>query len=510
MKEEIETPFPNDIINYDKMNEEIKGIKSNIINVFTMGGISSGFLCKAYIEDNKPIPLLITCNHVIDSDYVKENPFVFFTYLSHGKEEKEEEEEEEEEKGNKKVIEKEKEKEKEKIIKKKKKKKKKRKNEKEKIIDLKLKRNIYLSKKYDIAMIEILEDDKLDIYSFLEMDNSININNPQILYKRVYLLHHPKGIQIPQFSQGHINNLLLYNNVEFTTDFSTEPGSSGSPIIDYEKNLVIGIHTSSNKNNYSQVGKGIILKAIMNEFSKVKREEIEKSYIRLYPYPDEMDMIYSIPQNASYIQVLGKKFHEPNNGLCLIYNRIKFPFSKEFKLSNLTEEDIQKGEVKITLKGINHIKNMNNMFSQCYELKKVIATGTDMSNVETMEEMFEWCTNLEELSNTSDWNLESVTNIKCLFYKCIKLTKIPGMYKWDPPKLDMCKEIFFGCIQSLRSTEVEQIEKWKNVSKNIKKYYMKGHDIENWGLYMTTMNLGGTLKYFFKQINKKFFENIFI
>ena len=46
---------------------------------------------------------------------------------------------------------------------------------------------------------------------------------------------------------------------------------------------------------------------------------------------------------------------------------------------------------------------MSYMFSKCKNLKKVIATGKYMSKVKYMKLTFEWCENLEELSNTSKW-----------------------------------------------------------------------------------------------------------
>ena len=151
---------------------------------------------------------------------------------------------------------------------------------------------------------------------------------------------------------------------------------------------------------------------------------------------------------------------------------------------------------------------MTHLFSHCDELKKVIATGTDMSHVEKMEEMFEWCKNLEELSNTYSWNLANVTNIKCLFYKCVSLKKIPGLYHWDPPKLKFCNEMFLGCQKSLNISEASQINFWKNISEEDKKSAAKGFSVKFWPVYMLIDNIGGTIKFaknnlpFFKK-NKK-------
>ena len=69
-----------------------------------------------------------------------------------------------------------------------------------------------------------------------------------------------------------------------------------------------------------------------------------------------------------------------------------------------------------------------------------------------MEATFEYWENLEELSITSNWNLENVENIKDLFYKCTKLKIFPGISEWNPIKVKNCEEIFFECQKSLKPT----------------------------------------------------------
>ena len=123
-----------EIIDVEELIEKTKDIKQNIIRITIGNDISSGFLCKIYINNN-PMPALITCYHVIKEDYIANYDFLYFAYSSD-----------------------------EGIT--------------EKILDLNIKRIIYQNKKLDVTIIEIKEEDNLDIYSFLEMDNSINVNNP--------------------------------------------------------------------------------------------------------------------------------------------------------------------------------------------------------------------------------------------------------------------------------------------------------------------------------------------
>lgn len=218
------------------------------------------------------------------------------------------------------------------------------------------------------------------------MDNSINVSNPQILNHKIYLLHYLIGVDDVRFSQGKILNINS-SNIMCLTDYWPEPGS---PIIDYENDLMVGIHKGGKKedNNKSSNGLGIMLKYAVEEFIKKKREEINCFYKNLYPQSETMDMIYIIPNNKP-IHIFCGKFVERYKEKCeIIYNETIFPLTEYFPLSYIIKEDKDKGEIKITLKGINYITNMNYMF-------------IDMSKVKYMEATFEWCKNLEELSNTS-------------------------------------------------------------------------------------------------------------
>ena len=41
----------------------------------------------------------------------------------------------------------------------------------------------------------------------MEIDDSINLNNPQLMHKEVYLLHYPDGEEDVYYSQGEIINI---------------------------------------------------------------------------------------------------------------------------------------------------------------------------------------------------------------------------------------------------------------------------------------------------------------
>ena len=111
-------------------------------------------------------------------------------------------------------------------------------------------RRVYTDEKYDITIIEINENDRLDINTFLEIDDSIYKENPYEYFKKrsVYLIHHPKSNDEPEFAVGIIKGIEL-STKEIAHTCKSERGSSGSPILDFKTNKIIGIHKGANKNN---------------------------------------------------------------------------------------------------------------------------------------------------------------------------------------------------------------------------------------------------------------------
>ena len=112
----------------------------------------------------------------------------------------------------------------------------------------------YFSKEYDIASIELKENDKIKDY--LELDDNLFKDDEQLYYeeKSIYILHYLLGNDICA-SYGILNKINKYDIIHIC---STDNGSSGSPILNLKNNKVIGIHKEgSTKFNYN---KGTLLK----------------------------------------------------------------------------------------------------------------------------------------------------------------------------------------------------------------------------------------------------------
>ena len=186
------------------------------------GNKASGFFCKILYK-NYNIPVMITNNHVIDEEYIKENNNIDITLNDDN------------------------------II---------------RNIFLNDNRKIYTNKEYDITIIEINSDkDKINI--FMELDEKIFIENSNKIYKNhsIYIPQYPNGDKAA-VSYGIIKKINGYNINHYCC---TENGSSGSPIINLLNNKIIGVHKEGTKN--FEFNKGTYLKDPIIEFIKMYKNK---------------------------------------------------------------------------------------------------------------------------------------------------------------------------------------------------------------------------------------------
>ena len=130
-------------------------------------------------------------------------------------------------------------------------------------------RKTYTNEFYDVTIIQIKENDKIDEKSFFDLDKQIfeeDLTN-KFKNRQIYLLHYPKGIKM-EVSSGLIKS--INEEEERKTIYhlcSTSGGSSGSPIINTGNFKVIGIHKGapSGAQNYNL---GTILKEPIEKFNE--------------------------------------------------------------------------------------------------------------------------------------------------------------------------------------------------------------------------------------------------
>ena len=108
-------------------------------------------------------------------------------------------------------------------------------------------RKVFIDEMKDIIIIEIRKGELLNINS-LYLDENIFNKNPESIYKYIYILHFEYGKEA-KYSTGVIDqfdNILIFNQ-KILYSCTTQPGSSGGPIINSRNYKVIGVHRGFDK-----------------------------------------------------------------------------------------------------------------------------------------------------------------------------------------------------------------------------------------------------------------------
>ena len=129
----------------------------------------------------------------------------------------------------------------------------------------------YTNEELDFTIIEILPTDDFfsEIKYFFTIDNYIMSNNSESKYlkKDICIFQYPNGEKL-SFDKGQIKSI---NDYQIKHLVSTEPGSSGSPILLLNDFTIIGIHQAGKKNK--EDNKGIFMKNILNDINNISSEE---------------------------------------------------------------------------------------------------------------------------------------------------------------------------------------------------------------------------------------------
>ena len=202
-------------------------------------------------------------------------------------------------------------------------------NKKEFNLELKNRLVLLLKEPFDISALEINENDEFINYiDFLDYDLNYINGNDQYKDLEVYVLGYPKGLE----SVAESGVIRRINNFEFYHDINTEGGSSGSPILLFNINKVIGIHKQADI--AKQLNVGTFINIIFEKINDIKENdkdiereitnknitldiEILEKYICVINYNmpknknKELGFLVKIPiaNKSSYITGLLTKFH---------------------------------------------------------------------------------------------------------------------------------------------------------------------------------------------------------
>ena len=205
-------------------------------------GKGTGFFCELQLQNNT-MKVLLTCNHVLTENLIKNNSTITFKHQ-------------------------------------------------DTIKNLKIneKRFVCTNEDLDYTCIQILNED--DLHDYFKIDSNIKKNPNEIYYNELFAIYQcPEGNDI-SLSEGKIeefkNDGVIWHNI------STDKGSSGGPLI-LSKNLnVVGIHRGELKN---ELNIAIFINNVLDDINqKLSKKKSKINPIETYQYKGKNYNIYSIKQ----------------------------------------------------------------------------------------------------------------------------------------------------------------------------------------------------------------------
>ena len=120
---------------------------------------------------------------------------------------------------------------------------------------------------------------------------------------------------------------------------------------------------------------------------------------------------------------------------------------------------------------------MSHMFFKCSKLQLLIITEEfNTLNVEDMEKMFSFCSELEYL-DLSNFNTSNVTNMTCMFAGCNELKEIKGTGKFNTAKVkymnnmfEKCKELKYLDLSNFNTSNVIDMSNMFGICTKLKNY----------------------------------------
>ena len=214
------------------------------------------------------------------------------------------------------------------------------------------------------------------------------------------------------------------------------------------------INNSENKyNNIINIYNKIKFLNIYDEINSLnhKNEIINKS--------KSYTLIYKISKNINKIKLFGTNF--VNNNKNILKLEIK---GKEYELMEnyIFQNNNDNNELKVKIRGIENVSNMEDMFNECSSL----LTLPDISkwntiNVTNMKSIFNECSSLLSLPDISKWNTLNVTNMGNMFSGCSSLSYLPDISKWNTTNVTNMGAMFYGCSSLL---SLPDISKWNTTN----------------------------------------------
>ena len=358
---------------------------------------------------------------------------------------------------------------------------------------------IYTNKIYDITMIEIKEE---KIKNFIELDEIIFKDNPRINNENIYIIQYPADfddIQKASVSFGIFNEIEDEFNINYLC--STFDGSSGSPILNLKNKKVLGVHKACS-NNFN-INKGTFLKAPIIEFLNNINIINKKNEINIQLKIENGDInkdVYFLDNttNEYKFYIDGKDIEHNHDNLKelnqsnveLYIENKKYDFKKFFKPE-------KEGIYEIQLKFKKNIKDCSFMFYNCNKIINLDFSYFDTRNSKNMSYMFSFCENITNL-NLSSFNTKNVSSMSNMFYCCTNITDL-NLSSFNTNNVTNMSLMFKGC-HSLISLDLSAFDTY-NVN-NMDNMFSDCNNLTNLNVSSFNTNKITNMNYIFFECEK--------
>ena len=149
------------------------------------------------------------------------------------------------------------------------------------------------------------------------------------------------------------------------------------------------------------------------------------------------------------------------------------------KLGPGTEQDpIDFNDIDVS--NLNSFCNIGKGIFDNTKFKYIDISGWDVSNIESMRNMFYGCEKLKSVGDISNWDVSIVTNMSQMFFGCESFNQ--DLSKWDVSNVTDMSHMFFGCEsfnQDLSSWDVSSVTRMSRMFSGCHSF---NKDISNWNV----------------------------
>ena len=235
------------------------------------------------------------------------------------------------------------------------------------------------------------------------------------------------------------------------------------------------------------------IKHVINFETKRKGYNILNIYNKMKEFNNEITINYILDQKKNAksknkriieedINIFGPEFVSKNKDICkIIYEEELFDLTKTF---HINYNNITTDLLTLKLKGIQKIKNIEQLFKECpslytvpdidkwdvsifsdihglfFNCKSLISlpdiSTWDVSNIKDFNHLFSGCSSLISLPDLSKWNLNNAVHIYAIFHKCSSLKSLPDISKWNTTKVTNLYGLFLECSSLISLPDISQ------------------------------------------------------